>query len=145
MGVDYRGVAVIGICVSKSVLTIEERVKAFPHDHPENWKVEPETGQELWRDTERSVFGKDFEYGYDELPYGLQSFQTSYYGGDPEILIGRGVSTDSNRQGGGAVKLDIDVEDLDKIAQDLHKMLDPLKLDIDIASSLGIWAALSIS
>jgi hypothetical protein len=145
MGVDYRGLAVVGIRVKKSDLTITTRVKAFPHNHPEHWKVDPVTGKDLWGDRRASVFGEDFEYGYDKLPGGLQTFSGSGYDDDPEIFIGRGISTDSNRSGGDSAKLDIDVDDLDKIAKALHKLLDPLNLNIDITSSLGIWAALSVS
>ena len=145
MGIDYRGLAVIGICVKQSDLTTTTRVKTFPHNHPDHWKVDPETGKPLWRDRKASVFGEDFEYGWDKLPGGLQTFSGSGYDDDPDIFIGRGVSTDSNRSGGGAAKLSINATDLGKISVDLHKLLDPLNLNIDIDSNFGIWAALSVS
>ena len=56
MGVDYRAVAVCGVWFYKSDLTVTETVKAFPHDHPKTWKVDPETGQALWRETSGRIF-----------------------------------------------------------------------------------------
>jgi hypothetical protein len=146
MGVDYRAVAVVGICLNKSDLTVTERVKAFEHNYPDHWKVCPETGTKLWREINSSVFGEDFEYGYDKLSGDyLQTFHGSHYDDDPEVFIGRGVETSSNREGGGSAKLDVELDDLDKIAQALHELLDPLDIDIDIPSRLGIWAVLSVS
>jgi hypothetical protein len=145
MGVDYRGLAVVGIRVKQSDLTITTRVKTFSHNHPEHWKVDPETGKALWRDRKTSVFGEDFEYGYDKLPGNLQTFSGSGYDDDPDIFIGRGISSDSNRSGGSSAMLPIDLKDLGKITEDLHKLLDPLKLSVNIEGNLGIWAVLSAS
>ena len=118
MGVDYAAIAVVGIRLHKSDLTICSRVKAFPHNHPEDWKVDPITGNELWRDVEESVFGEYFEYGYDKLPGSkpLQTFHGDHEDEDPEIFIGRGVQTCSNRGGGGSARLSIGAEKFDEIS-----------------------------
>ena len=47
MGADYYAYVVLGVIVDSS--KYERKVKAFQHDHPENWKVDPVSGKELWR------------------------------------------------------------------------------------------------
>jgi hypothetical protein len=48
MGCSYRAHTVIGIRVNPAMLFELKRVKAFEHDHPEDWEVDPKTGKKLW-------------------------------------------------------------------------------------------------
>lgn len=48
MGCSYYAHTVIGIKVDPEKLYTEQRVKAFEHDHPEDWEVDPKTGKKLW-------------------------------------------------------------------------------------------------
>jgi hypothetical protein len=58
MGADAQSVAVLGFKVPR-VLAIEIRtVRAFEHEYPEHYKLDPVTGRELWchRDFARAPF-----------------------------------------------------------------------------------------
>lgn len=48
MGVSYYAKAVVGVRVPTHKLYEKKTVKAFDHDFPSDWKVDPKTGRELW-------------------------------------------------------------------------------------------------
>ena len=49
MGYNPRINVVIGVKFNKDELVRVQHVKAFPHDFPEDWKVDPKTGRPLWK------------------------------------------------------------------------------------------------
>jgi hypothetical protein len=46
---DYYATVVVGVRINDTKLYEKRTVKAFPHNHPESWKVDPVTGRELWQ------------------------------------------------------------------------------------------------
>lgn len=52
MGADYYAKVIVGVRVPTKKLYEEQRVKAFAHNHPEDWEVDPKTKKALWRTDE---------------------------------------------------------------------------------------------
>lgn len=48
MGVDYYAYAVFGARIDVSVFT--RKTRAFKHEYPEDWAVDPKTGRKLWHE-----------------------------------------------------------------------------------------------
>lgn len=48
MGADYYASVIVGVKVPTTKLYEKKTVKAFPHNHPEDWSVDPKTGNKLW-------------------------------------------------------------------------------------------------
>lgn len=49
MGLDISATTVVGIILNKN-LHVNKRVKAFPHEWPDDWLVDPKTKMPLWKD-----------------------------------------------------------------------------------------------
>lgn len=52
MGADFYASVIVGVKVPTDRLFEEKRVKAFAHNHPEDWTVDPKNGKTLWRTDE---------------------------------------------------------------------------------------------
>lgn len=57
MGADYYADVLLGVRIPKEKVYTRERVKAFEHDYPSDWKVCPKTGKALWREEGVSKLG----------------------------------------------------------------------------------------
>lgn len=66
MSCSYTAYTIIGVPVDPSKLYTEQRVKAFEHDHPEDWEVDPKSGKKLWKTEHIPVEG----YDEDDEDYG---------------------------------------------------------------------------
>ncbi len=67
MGADFYATTIVGVRIAGAKLYETRMVKAFEHNHPANWKVDPVTGRELWRKEEVSKLDDDprFAKAYD--------------------------------------------------------------------------------
>lgn len=52
MGADYYASVIVGVRVPSKKLHATKRVKAFEHNHPEDWTVDPKNGRQLWKSEE---------------------------------------------------------------------------------------------
>jgi hypothetical protein len=58
MGCSIYAHAIVGLRVPwGTVYKGQKRVKAFDHNHPEDWDVDPKTGEKLWRLEDEFVDG----------------------------------------------------------------------------------------
>ncbi len=48
VGADYYAKVIVGVRVPSKKHHQEKRVKAFAHNHPEDWSVDPKSGKQLW-------------------------------------------------------------------------------------------------
>jgi hypothetical protein len=67
MGVDYSAYVVVGVRIPFDEVYETKKVKAFPHDHPDDWEVDPKTGKRLWREESHFVLDEVCEDAYDWL------------------------------------------------------------------------------
>lgn len=52
MGADFHATVIVGVKVPSVELYEQKRVKAFAHNHPEDWEVDPKSGKKLWTEEE---------------------------------------------------------------------------------------------
>lgn len=56
MGVSVYAHAAIGLRVDWSqIRTGKKKVKAFKHNHPKDWEIDPKTGEKLWREVDTYI------------------------------------------------------------------------------------------
>lgn len=78
MGTTFYSCAIIGVRLSFHALHEYKKVKAFDHNHPESWKVCPESGRQLWVDTwELKPFATG-EQGWDVRIKGFKVVEGEY-------------------------------------------------------------------
>ena len=135
MGVDFCATAVVGVRVDKGDVFEFVRKKAFDHDFPEDWAVDPKTGRKLWYEESRCILGEDFMWS--GAPNGIQAFTEGM--NDDYLYIGLGESTDSHRSsrsGVGSKKVDINLDNLGELKTALQDLLG----DVYDESQFGVWA-----
>ena len=132
MGADYRAYAVIGCEIDLDVIPrITKIVKAFNHNHPENVKFDPDTGNKLWKEDsyQEFAFGPDDDRTYDERTKMINIGDFSIFrgtDGKPIVLgIGCGDSTYSN---GGDDHEVIDLPDINGLKNKLKAILEPVEM-----------------
>ena len=139
MGADYRARVVLGVRQDTSKLS--RKVPTFPHSHPREWKVDPLSGEKLWR-----------------MESGVNVMRNLDYGRGPEIEVAE-IGCDS---GEVVVGLELcgcsgegGVSDLSGIAamspQEIAAATDSLKTRLNSAgllfhdSDFGVHVVMSIS
>jgi len=50
MGGSYSAYLVVGMRIQAQDVYETKKVKAFPHNHPEDWEVDPKTSRKLWNE-----------------------------------------------------------------------------------------------
>lgn len=64
MSVSYKAYAVLGVKLGFNELFKPKKIKAFEHNFPEDWRVDPKTGKDLWSTYPVCVLNNDEElYG----------------------------------------------------------------------------------
>lgn len=130
MGIDYRGIAVIGQRVKARDMVRVERLKAFDHDHPEDWSHDPKTGEKLWREVS---YPRIDQYDLDRL--NLQVFGLGYH-----EFIGVGAETGSSLIGGDPAMLRLSLVEPVMVLERVRELLEPLGVfDLE---QFGLWALL---
>lgn len=123
MGADWSSSAVIGVKVPWADCHHIKRVKAFEHNHPDDWTHDPKNGRALWREVTACSLGEEKvrAAGFEVFEGGCSEDRES------DLFIGLGVRTGSNRQGDYAAQ----TPNVDSVAlkRDLEKFL----------SSHGLW------
>lgn len=72
MGCDYKAYAVLGVKLSKHELFKDKAIRAFEHNYPDDWKVDPKTGRQLWT-TYKVCILNDSEDLYGEIASGIRA------------------------------------------------------------------------
>ena len=68
MGCSVYGNAIVGLQVPWSkVCKGKKKVKAFEHNHPKDWSVDPKTGKKLWHEENVFIAGWEGEYAGEEF------------------------------------------------------------------------------
>jgi len=132
MGADYYAKAVIGVLIDEDKIPKKHvRVKAFQHDFPEDWKVDPTNpSRKLWNEKNYPEFTFDPDYANEDtklvkLPMGMGVFK----GTDDEPAV-VGVGAESGSSNGG------DDYDFKQIPDSVENVRDALK---NILGPLGLW------
>jgi hypothetical protein len=86
MGVSAHPYAIIGVPIDIDRLYRWEKVKAFEHDFPEDWKVDPKTQKKLWAQKKISVLTGEEADEDDELE-SIGDFKLYRDGRDDETCI----------------------------------------------------------
>ena|SRR5438309_4419747 len=64
MSVDYTVYVILGALNPEwDQNNSSKKEKAFDHDFPDNWKFDPLTGEELWREVSETEDLEDFNFG----------------------------------------------------------------------------------
>lgn len=143
MGADYHAKAVIGIEINEADIPKKHfKVKAFDHDYPEDWEVEPtKPNRKLWKEGNFPEF--DFEYAQEftrkiELPKNIQLFKGT--DGQPAVL-GFGIETGSSN---GGIDYEFEpISDITDIKNSLKNLLEPLGMWDE--TSFGLYSILYCS
>lgn len=155
MGADYYAKVVIGVRVQASKLYEKKTVKAFDHDFPSDWKVDPKSGRSLWeRQTtfvlgEHGVLEDDYEWRDGRQPKGAKAAVVFEQGrGDDRgdhAYIGRVIAQiEVGRQGENGNKKVVDSDfDLTHEAAFLRELLEPLGLWNK--RNFGVWLVSYVS
>jgi hypothetical protein len=90
MSCSVYGYAVIGLSINwDQICSGTKKVKAFKHNHPEDWQVDPKTGKQLW--AEKDVFIE----GWNERKETLCGYSVIHgYEDDVALVCVASVSTD---------------------------------------------------
>ena len=150
MGADYSSIAIIGVGVDLDKIPKKKtKVKAFAHDYPEDWKVDPKNpSKKLW------IEGSFPEVAFDDdegdinsehtklikLPEGVKLFKGT--DGQPTIL-GIGAETGSSNGGDDCTLTSLDGLDLIKLKVQLKVILEPLGMWEE--GDFGLYALLYCS
>ena len=139
MGVDYYAYAIMGVRLHDiPPKTIKMKKKAFDHDYPRDYKVDPKTGKDLWLDEEEEVPTGTAAYEFDsdrheENPLGplpiFHEFQVAYSTDDKDQFIG--VITNlisSNGDTDWEFKTFPDIAGIAEIREKLKNLLEPFGL-----------------
>lgn len=150
MGADYTSMAIIGVGVNlKKIPKKKTRVKAFEHDFPEDWKVDPKNpSRKLWIEEEYLEFAFDDEQNdYVEnmtklikLPEGVRIYSGT--DGEPTIL-GIGAETGSSNGGDDCTLTSLDDLNITVFKEQLKAILEPLKMWKE--KDFGLYALLYCS
>jgi hypothetical protein len=85
MGCSVYGYAIVGLKVPwDKVCKGKQKVKAFKHNHPEDWEVDPKTGTKLWYEKDVFIDGWDGEYAGEEA---LCDYEVVRDYEEPEFVI----------------------------------------------------------
>jgi hypothetical protein len=93
MGADYKAYAVLGVKLERREIFKPKRIKAFEHNHPEDWKVDPKTGRELWTSYDVCILN-DSEELYGKLSVGIEVCSDT---DNQNYYLGKVVSQDDYR------------------------------------------------
>lgn len=144
MGADFRAYAVIGLRVDEERLYgPPKKVKAFEHNHPEDWEVDPRTGKKLWYEERPPLADYDPQGTEKILGYKVVTGTWTGRGRDAYICLHfAGNRTYSN----GGQKDDLDLLNLPELQQSKEKMKEALSpLGIWNEKEFGLWAVLYCS
>jgi len=147
MGADWYSSAVIGVRVREADCYRTERVKAFDHDHPDDWQIDPVTGKTLWKKRRTCVFANEEDKNQDvewfaKMAAGFRVFESGCNGDSEYLIIGFGVTTGSSRGDNYSNVVSL-LEDMDVLKGELEEFLSPHGLwDPE---KFGLWALLSVS
>ena len=142
MGASIYTHAIIGLKVSwDQVCTGTKKVKAFKHNHPEDWEHDPKTGQKLWYEQDTFIDGwEGEEYGSEKLGgYGVVSEPPSYEG-SPEYVFICLAFTDGGDPLEGDPPQRAKLPTAREEATFKQKMADLGLLDEDNLDDYGLWA-----
>jgi hypothetical protein len=140
MGVDYSAVALIGVRVDLDNLMPKKKVKAFPHDYPEETMFCPKTGRKLW-DVERVPVD-----GYDEGKDLFHGFRvhagTNWSDGTHEMFIAF-ESVRVKDDDGTAIRHLTGVNCISEMSKCMQSVLEPLGMWDE--NEFGLWVVLVCS
>ena len=122
------------------MLTTEKVVKAFPHNHPESMKFDPETGKKLWEIKDVPV------KGYDEDDCVFHGYQIVHTTDRRETIIAYlAIGDHTNSNGGADYQMEklSGKEDISKIKEEMKELLEPLGAWDE--KKFGLYAVLSCS
>lgn len=138
MGCDATATAIIGFRMKTNSLFTLEKVKAFEHNYPDNYKVDPVSGKELWRLEWVAHPSLSLEYpgespsacnpalkGYDVI------VKTEYSYREPERIVEAFVGLSVHASARGSYDTDsvlINEQTIQKIKEDLSQFQDLIDL-----------------
>lgn len=155
MSADYYATTIVGVRVPAKKLHAEKTVKAFKHNHPPDWMVDPKTGKSLWKTEETFLLEGmvcdaydwlDARHGADmrkEAKAAITYSQEDSDGRGEYAFIGRRLArihVGHTRDEGGFKKIDADLLAEKKFLEDL---LTPVGLWDERA--FGIWLVGDVS
>lgn len=143
MGCDYTSHGFIGIRVPETSARREQFVKTFEHNHPPEWKVDPQTGKALWRMefVSQPGFDEDCETfaGRYKVLWGMERYRQPHR--DCFILLEHASHSDSGSGGGKLAPFD-----LHKVTKGLIEFQTVLeKHGLWNPAEFGLWSYLYIS
>jgi hypothetical protein len=139
MGLSVCPHAIIGLRIPRSAIYGRERAKAFNHDMPSDWTVDPKSGRQLW--VERDCIKPPFTEGHEGVL--LNDFKVVDFTYErTETYCYVAVVTVEGPDGcerGGAMRVPLDLEAVATQTQKLRSIMTELGFWSD--SEFGLWAA----
>ena len=143
MGCSYYAHSIIGVRLKRNQVFSNIRVKAFDHNYPTEWVVDPKTGKSLWK--EETALAPGFSYNDQEDLY-FGKYKTvmedwDYDSSKPDLFVALYISTVSDRQGKGKIHLDPNL--VDPHFQVFRE--ECRKFGIWSDENFGLWSYLEVS
>lgn len=123
MGADYSAYAVIGVKVNRGDLFTDEKIKAFPHDFPDTFEYDPQTGRSLWQTRSVPITGYNVD---DETVAGYALIDAGDGSSYDYIALVAATETGSNGED----------DDFEHVPHDLEKEKAKMKAALE---PLGLW------
>jgi len=147
MGGSYSAYLVVGMRIQAQDVYETKKVKAFPHNHPEDWEVDPKTSRKLWNEESHLVLEEVTDNTFDWLEgrvRGVKAVAVRSRNGDHTgeyVYIGRHVrelDLGDGQEAAGILASDLDIAKEKKF---LELLLGPFWEE----SEFRIWIVESIT
>jgi hypothetical protein len=139
MGLSVCPHAIIGLRIPRSAIYGRERAKAFNHDMPSDWTVDPKSGRQLWveRDCVKAPFTGDT---YNTLLGSFEIIDLTYERAETYCYVAVVIAEGPDGcERGGAKRVPLDFKTMATQIQQLRSIATEFGLWSD--SEFGLWAA----
>ena len=145
MSVSYHAYAVLGVRIPRKRFFRVERKKAFDHNCPEDWQVDPKTGKQLWCDSDPIPVVPLEESAFDTNS-GTIYYTQGTNDCDEYVYVGLTVSVYGDNGGSAKLKPGHDLR-LAAAVEDTKTKLEAFLLPAGLWAPLefGIWSVLVCS